>query len=97
MRPSLNAAPSFSQFLNAFKVADKAKTHALFAETLTACASVTGSIDKYRLGSPRSEELNRVCSSGVGIEIFTINAAYEMTFSICYTYVLICSYLKRVR
>lgn len=42
--------------------------------------------DKYRtvLGTPIRDEMARFCNSSMGMEVFSINMAYEMTLSRCY-------------
>ena len=60
-----------------------------FEEILAVCASptVNRSLDKYRivLASPMRDELPAFCNTGAGMEIFTLNMAYEMSLSGFYT------------
>lgn len=47
---------------------------------------IANSQDKYRsvLATPMGDEMARFCNSNEGMEVFTVNMAYEMCLSACY-------------
>lgn len=81
-----NRAPTVKEFLQASRKGDKIKVEMAFANALSVCAAVKTSLDKYGTmpATLVSAEFAIFCNTNVGIEIFTVNMAYEMSLSLCY-------------
>ena len=74
------------EYLQASNKGDKKRIEEAFANALSVCAAVVSSLDKYRtvLATPMGDEMARFCNTSVGLEMFTVNMAYEMSLSRCF-------------
>lgn len=86
--PRIGHSPTVEEYLRAAGYGEKTKVLTAFAAKLAVCSSpkTRSSLDEYRaiMATPMRVELQRFCNSGAGMEIFTLDMAYEMSLSACH-------------
>lgn len=85
-RHVLTRVPTVTEYLQASRKGDKKLLEQAFANKLSVCAAVASILDTYRtvLATPMGDGMARFCNSNVGLEVFMVNMAYEMSLSACF-------------